>query len=197
MRRRPPSSPVRCIGWWTTSTEPTSFPTALRWPNKEAYKTFIDRQLFQLGKSLTNQQHTIDAAFPDGKRICAMHESVCGQRGPLLTIRIPRVREIALEMLVENQVAPPLIVDYLAALTRSCEHTMMVAGETGTGKTTLLRCLGTQFRPDESIISVEDTPELNYDHQYYRSLVSRPAKLTPSSLSPLMEESQDAPDCHL
>lgn len=147
--------------------------TGLHWPSHEAYCTFIDRILFRLGKSLSTQQHTVDASFPDGKRICAVHDSVCGSRGPLLTIRVPRVPETTLESLVSYQVAPPLIVNYLAALVRTCEHTFMVAGETGTGKTTLMRCLGTQFRSDESIIGVEDTPELNYRHPYYRSLVSR------------------------
>lgn len=149
--------------------------TGLNWPTQEAYSTFIDRVLLRLGKSLSTQQHTVDASFPDGKRICAVHESVCGSKGPLLTIRVPRVVEANLESLVSYQVAPPLIVNYLAALVRTCEHTFMVAGETGTGKTTLMRCLGTQFRADESIIGVEDTPELNYQHPYYRSLVSRSA----------------------
>ncbi|HQH28396.1 MAG TPA: ATPase, T2SS/T4P/T4SS family, partial [Oligoflexia bacterium] len=149
--------------------------TGLHWPTPEAYRTFIDRVLFRLGKSLSTQQHTVDAAFPDGKRLCAVHDSVCGARGPLMTIRVPRVAEATLESLVSYQVAPPLIVNYLAALTRTCEHTFIVSGETGTGKTTLMRCLGTQFRADESIVGVEDTPELNYQHPYYRSLVSRPA----------------------
>jgi len=147
--------------------------TGIHWPNHEAYSTFIDRLLFRLGKSLSVQQHTVDASFPDGKRICAVHESVCGSRGPLLTIRVPRIQEATLESLVAYQVAPPLIVNYLAALVRTCEHTIMAAGETGTGKTTLLRCLGTQFRADESVIGVEDTPELNYQHPFYRSLISR------------------------
>jgi pilus assembly protein CpaF len=147
--------------------------TGLHWPTPEAYSTFIDRVLFRLGKSLSTQQHTVDASFPDGKRLCAVHESVCGARGPLLTIRVPRVAEATLESLVSYQVAPPLMVNYLAALTRTCEHTFIVAGETGTGKTTLMRCLGTQFRADEAVIGVEDTPELNYQHPYYRSLVSR------------------------
>jgi pilus assembly protein CpaF len=52
---------------------------------------------------------------------------------------------------------------------------MMVAGETGTGKTTLIKCLATQFGPDESIVAVEDTPELNFSHPFFRSLVSRAA----------------------
>ncbi len=149
--------------------------TSLRWPSHEAYCTFIDRVLYRLGKSLSTQQHTVDASFPDGKRICAVHKSVCGSKGPLVTIRVPRVAEASLESLVSYQVAPPLIVNYLAALTRTVEHTFMVSGETGTGKTTLMRSLGTQFRPEESIIAIEDTPELNFQHPYYRSLVSRTA----------------------
>lgn len=149
--------------------------TGLHWPSHEAYVTFVDRILFRLGKSLSTQQHTVDASFPDGKRLCAVHDSVCGARGPFLTIRVPRVQEATLESLVSYQVAPPLIVNYLAALVRTVEHTVMVAGETGTGKTTLMRCLGTQFKADEAIVGVEDTPELNYQHPYYRSLVSRPS----------------------
>jgi len=149
--------------------------TEIRWPSHDAYCTYIDRILFQLGKSLTTQQHTIDGAFPDGTRICAMHQSVCATRGPLLTVRVPRLRELTLEMMLETGVAPPVVIRYLAALVRTCEHTFIVAGETGTGKTTLLRCLGTQFRAKESIVGVEDTPELNYTHPYFRSLVARPA----------------------
>lgn len=149
--------------------------TGLHWPSNQAYVSFIDRLLLRLGKSLSTQQHTIDCSFPNGIRICAIHESVCGTRGPLLCIRVPRVMEATLESLVTYQVAPPLIVQYLAALTRSGMCTMMIAGETGTGKTTMLKCLGTQFGSDESIVAVEDTPELNFTHPYFRSLVSRPA----------------------
>lgn len=148
--------------------------TGLHWPSRQAYLAFIDRLLLKLGKSLSTQQHSVDAALPNGTRICAIHDSVCGQRGPLLCVRVPRISEVSLESLITYQVAPPLIVNYLAALVRSGRATMMVAGETGTGKTTLIKCLGTQFGPDESIVSVEDTPELNFQHPYFRSLVSRP-----------------------
>jgi pilus assembly protein CpaF len=148
--------------------------TGLSWPSHQAYITFLDRLLLRLGKSLTTQQHTVDASFPNGIRVCAVHESVCGQRGPLLAIRVPRISEVSLNNLIDYQVAHPLIVNYLASLVRSGLATMMVAGETGTGKTTLIKCLATQFGPDEAIVAVEDTPELNFQHPYFRSLVSRP-----------------------
>ena len=149
--------------------------TGIHWPNEQAYISFLDRLLLRLGKSLTTQQHTVDASFPNGIRLCAIHQAVCGSRGPYLCIRVPRMTEVALENLITYQVAPPLIVNYLACLTRSGHVTMMIAGETGTGKTTLMKCLGTQFGPDESIVAVEDTPEVNFQHPYFRSLVSRPA----------------------
>ena len=47
--------------------------TGLSWPSKQAYQTFIDRLLLRLGKSLSTQQHTVDASFPDGVRLCAVH----------------------------------------------------------------------------------------------------------------------------
>lgn len=148
--------------------------TGLQWPNHQAYVAFLDRLLLRLGKSLSTQQHTVDAAFPNGIRICAIHESVCGSRGPLLAIRIPRISSVSLETLINYRVAPPLIIYYLASLVRSREATFIIAGETGTGKTTLLRALGTQFGPEESIVAVEDTPEVNFQHPFFRSLVSRP-----------------------
>jgi pilus assembly protein CpaF len=151
--------------------------TGLHWPNRQSYVAFVDRLLLSLGRSLSNQQHTIDASLPNGIRICAVHESVCGCRGPLLSIRIPRIKDARLETLVSFQLAPQGIVDYLYSLVKSCQVTMIIAGETGTGKTTLLRCLGTGFGDDESIVAVEDTPELNFTHPFFRSLVSRPANV--------------------
>lgn len=151
--------------------------TGLHWPNQQSYVSFIDRLLLRVGKSLSTQQHTVDSALPNGIRICAIHESVCGSRGPYLCIRVPRLTDVSLESLITYQVAPPLIVHYLASLVRSGHCTFMVAGETGTGKTTLVKCLGTQFGPDESIVAVEDTPEVNFQHPYFRSLVSRPANV--------------------
>ncbi|MCB0338494.1 MAG: CpaF family protein, partial [Bdellovibrionales bacterium] len=168
---------VHCYDYQTVVLQrgKVSETTGIHWPSREAYVAFIDRILMRLGKSLSTQQHTVDGSFPNGIRICAVHESVCGSRGPLLTIRVPRIMETSLESLITYQVAPPLIVNYLAALTRSGLCTMIVSGETGTGKTTLIKCLGTQFRPDEAVIAVEDTPEVNFTHPYFRSLVSRTA----------------------
>lgn len=151
-----------------------SYPTGLHWPTHEAYTAFIDRLLLKLGKSLSTQQHTVDGAFESGIRVCVVHNSVCVGCGPLLSVRVPRLSRVTLDNLIGFGLAPRLVIDYLASLTRWGHATMLIAGETGTGKTTLLKALGTQFGPGESIVTVEDTPELNFDHPFLRSLVSRP-----------------------
>jgi Flp pilus assembly CpaF family ATPase len=151
--------------------------THYRWQSHQAYVSFIDRLLLSLDRSLSTQQHTVDVAFPSGIRICCVHESICGQRGPFLTIRVPRVSNVSIPSLIEYKLAPAQIFAYLAALVASQQATIIIAGETGTGKTTLLRALASQFGPKESTIAVEDTPEVNSDHPFFRSLVSRPPNI--------------------
>lgn len=154
-----------------------SHATGIQWPNHQTYSSFIDRLLLSLDRSLSTQQHTVDVSLPNGIRICAIHESVCGTGGPLLSIRVPRVMSASLDTIVTYKMAPKPIVDYLGALIKSGKVTVIIAGETGTGKTTLLRCLGTQFGPEESVVVVEDTPELNFKHPFVRSLIARPANM--------------------
>lgn len=149
--------------------------TDIKWQSQQAYASFIDRLLLTLDKSLSTQQHTIDVSLANGIRICAIHESVCGSRGPYLSIRIPRIINADINSVINYQMAPPEIVSYLGALVKSGKATIIISGETGTGKTTLLRCLSTLFGAKESIVSVEDTPEVNCQHRFYRCLVSRPA----------------------
>ena len=151
--------------------------TGLHWPNHQAYVSFIDRLLLRLGKSLSTQQHTVDASLPNGIRICAIHESVCGQRGPLLCIRVPRVMQTSLESIISYQVAPPLIVNYMASLTRSGLVTMMVAGETGTGKTTLINALSAFIDICERVVTIEDAAELQLQQPHVISLEKRPANI--------------------
>lgn len=151
--------------------------TDIKWQSQQAYSSFIDRLLLTLDRSLSTQQHTIDVSLANGIRICAIHESVCGSRGPYLSIRIPRIINADINSIINYQMAPPEIVNYLGALIKCGKATIIISGETGTGKTTLLRCLSTLFGSKESIVSVEDTPEVNCQHRFYRCLVSRPANI--------------------
>jgi pilus assembly protein CpaF len=49
----------------------------------------------------------------------------------------------------------------------------MVVGEVGTGKTTLARALASSIPHDESVLVIEDTPEIRLDHPHVRYVSTR------------------------
>jgi pilus assembly protein CpaF len=53
--------------------------------------------------------------------------------------------------------------------------TLMIVGEVGTGKTTLARALAAAVPADESILVIEDTPEIRLEHPHVRYLCTREA----------------------
>ncbi|CAB1129451.1 T2SP_E domain-containing protein [Candidatus Hydrogenisulfobacillus filiaventi] len=105
--------------------------------------------------------------WPDnGARIHVVHESVSAQGVPLLTIR-KRNAEAVLDL--TDLVARGMLSEALAAwLMRAVRArlNLCIAGPTGSGKTTVLRALARAAIPrDERVISMEDTPELQLDHE--------------------------------
>ena len=50
---------------------------------------------------------------------------------------------------------------------------MLVTGGTASGKTTLLNCISMFILPDDKIVTIEDTPELNIPHKNWISAIAR------------------------
>jgi pilus assembly protein CpaF len=81
---------------------------------------------------------------------------------------------------------PPQIENYLGALA-SEGHTFLIVGEVGTGKTTLARALASHIPERESILVIEDTPEIRLYHPHVRYIRTRESntegegKIAPSS----------------
>lgn len=148
--------------------------TDLSFGDEENYKSFIERLLKRAGKACTLGTPIVDAS-PDPKvRVCATHESLSPSgQGPLLTIRVARHESISLEALVHHQLAPKGILDYLGAMVASGRFSLLICGEVGTGKTTLLRALAQKIPHEEAILTIEDTHEIVLDRPFVRSLLTR------------------------
>lgn len=150
--------------------------TDLSFPDREAYRSFVENLLKRAGKACTLATPVVDAAIDPHIRACVTHESFSpAGSGPMLTLRIARHGNISLEGLVRNELAPREVVEYLGALVRRGETTILIAGEVGTGKTTLVKALASQIENDESTLIIEDTHELALERPFVRTLLTREA----------------------
>jgi len=152
-----------------------SLRTQIRFADQRSCEAFIERLLQRAGTSYSTKQPIADGMVGTLVRIHAVHKSLC-EDGPYLTIRINRFTSVTLEDLERTGLAPRAIFDYLRAIV-GISRTVMLVGEVGTGKTTLARALAGTIPTDESILVIEDTPEIRLDHPHVRYMTTREENL--------------------
>lgn len=121
----------------------------------------------------------MDLTWPDnGARINVTHHRIA-RTGPAITIRKHNMGAL---LQLDELIARRMLPDTLAAfLTRAIRHkaNVLVAGSTGSGKTSLLRALILEsVRPDERLIVLEDTEELRLPHRHQLNLIGQPHAVT-------------------
>lgn len=167
---------VRAYNDISVQTGRVNVQTDLRFADSETYKSFVENLLKRAGKACTLATPVIDAALDPHIRACVTHESFSPPgSGPMLTLRIARHRCISLDSLVELELAPREILDYLGALAAEGTATILIAGEVGTGKTTLVKALASRIPAEEAILTIEDTHELALNRRFVRTLLTREA----------------------
>ncbi|MDR2338469.1 MAG: Flp pilus assembly complex ATPase component TadA [Deltaproteobacteria bacterium] len=150
--------------------------TDLKFTDHHTYCAFIENLLKRCGKACTLATPVVDTTLDRQVRICVTHESFSPiGYGPMLTLRIARHPDISFKDLIELGLAPKIILNYLAAIIHNGKDSLLIAGEVGTGKTTLTKGLATQISEKESILIIEDTNEIVLSRNFVRTLLTREA----------------------
>lgn len=125
--------------------------------------TFVIQLSEKMGRPVTYSAPIIDSVLPDGSRINLVFGEDVSRRGSNFTIRKFMDDPLSIIQLVEFG---GLTYQIAAYLSLAMEHgmNMFVAGETASGKTTLINALTTFIHPSSKIVSIEDTPELQVPH---------------------------------
>ena len=150
-----------------------NFKTSLSFAGHSDYQVFVEKLLTRSGTSYSTKLPIADGMIDGFARIHAVHPSLC-ETGPFLTVRLNRFNEVELEQLENYNLAPRQLLEYLAGIVR-IGQTIMIAGEVGTGKTTLARALGAVIPSEDAVLVIEDTPELKLQHPHVRYLRTRVA----------------------
>lgn len=141
--------------------------TDLAYRSVEDVENVLHRIVQQCGRRVNFSSPLVDASLPDGSRVNAIVPPAA--KCPVITIRRFVRKVFTTDDLVANNFLTPEMVMFLQILVRG-KANIVVCGATGCGKTTFLRWLAGFLPPEERIIVIEDTRELNLDHPHCVSL---------------------------
>ncbi len=124
-----------------------------------ALQTGLEVIANRFGKKLDADSPIMNLRLPDGSRMAAMIPPLVNPR-PLMTIRRFTSRNFALADLIRTGMLTDIQAATLTQAVRD-ERNILIAGGTGTGKTTLLNVLADAIPEQERILIIEDTAELH------------------------------------
>jgi pilus assembly protein CpaF len=135
----------------------------------------IQRMVARVGRRIDESSPMCDARLPDGSRVNAIIPPLAID-GPSLSIRRFGARPLTAQELVKTGASSPDMMTYLMTAVKA-KCTILIAGGTGAGKTTMLNALSSFIPPGERIITVEDAAELRMAQPHIIRLEARPPNL--------------------
>lgn len=138
--------------------------TTNKFSSEDAIFRFIVQIAKALGQNFNEENPILDARFPDDSRLCCVHRSL-SPKGCNITLRIARKDggTITPEMQIDNGYMTKEMWDFLTNSYNQGKN-IVFSGNTGSGKTSMMRNLLMSCNEDERIVIVEDTNEINIDH---------------------------------
>lgn len=142
--------------------------------NSGLLEGFVEKLAQRCGKYISYAQPILDGSLPEGSRVNATYTKDITTRGPTFTIR----------KFTKTPWTPPqllafgsLSLEMLAYLWMLVEYKMniLITGGTASGKTTLLNAIAFFIPPEERVVSIEDTRELNLPRDNWLPAVVRSA----------------------
>ncbi len=137
--------------------------------------SIIERIVSRVGRRIDESSPMVDARLPDGSRVNAIIPPLALD-GPALSIRRFPADRLTIQRLIELGALTRSMSQVLAATVRG-RLNILISGGTGTGKTTLLNCLSGEIPPDERIVTVEDSAELQLQQPHVVRLETRPPNI--------------------
>lgn len=132
--------------------------TNARFPSADALLSAVHNVAQYVGREIDQDRPILDARLPDGSRVHVVLPP-SARRGIYFTIRKFARDIFGLDDLVRLGSVSPIAQEFLELCVR-LKKNIIVAGGTGTGKTSLLNAVSTAVPNDERIVVIEDSSEL-------------------------------------
>jgi len=149
--------------------------TDVRFENEAHLIKIIDKIVSGIGRRVDESSPMVDARLPDGSRVNAIIPPLAID-GAILSIRRFAVIPLHMDDFLQGKSLTPEMATILEGLVKARVN-LLIAGGTGTGKTTLLNILSGYIPRAERVITIEDAAELQMQQPHVVRLEIRPPNI--------------------
>jgi flagellar protein FlaI len=149
-----------------------SIPTNIVFQTPEELENFIFKIAYLCGRHISIAQPLLDGTLPDGSRAQVTYGKEVTPKGSTFTVRKFKRSPLTITDLIIYKALSSEIAAYYWFLIEN-RHSVMIGGDIGGGKTTMLNAISLFIRPTLKIVSIEDTQEIRLPHQNWQMMVTR------------------------
>ena len=147
----------------------------IRFREREMLSRFLRAMSERIGRPVSDNKPIIDGALLDGSRINIIFSDDVSMLGPSFTIRKFAEETISITQLIQWGTISSQVAAYIW-ICLEYGMSVLVSGETASGKTTTLNAILPFIDHNVKIYSAEDTPEVKVRHKIWQRLVTRSSK---------------------
>ena len=147
----------------------------IRFREREMLSRYLRAMSERIGRPVSDNKPIIDGALLDGSRINIIFSDDVSMIGPSFTIRKFAEETISIIQLIKWGTISSQVAAYIW-ICLEYGMSVLVSGETASGKTTTLNAILPFIDHNVKIYSAEDTPEVKVRHKIWQRLVTRDSK---------------------
>jgi archaeal flagellar protein FlaI len=149
-----------------------SIPSNIKFESNQELENFVFKLAYLCGRHISIAQPILDGTLNDGSRAQVTYGTEVTPKGSTFTIRKFKKSPLTITDLIIYKALSPEIAAYYWFLIEN-RHSVMVGGDIGGGKTSMLNAISLFIRPTLKIVSIEDTQEIRLPHQNWEMMVTR------------------------
>src|SRR3984957_16043603 len=149
--------------------------TNVRFKDQAHVRMIIERIVSAVGCRIDDSSPIVDARLADGSRVCAVIPPL-SLIGPVMSIRRYGKKVLSTEDLLKNETFTSGMLDFLSGCVEA-RLNIVIAGGSGSGKTTMLNTLSRFIPEEERVVTIEDTAELQMQQPHVVRLETRPMNI--------------------
>ncbi len=149
-----------------------SIPSNIAYATRDELDAFVTRLAYKAGHQISISSPILEGALPEGFRVHLTLEEV-SKRGDTFTIRKTKTDPFTIIDLINFGTVSAALGAYFWILVENL-RSIILAGATASGKTSLLNSVCTFIRPEMKVVTIEEVRELRL-HDNWIPMVTRPS----------------------